>query len=390
MSARPASGRSPRLGDERGAALVMVLVLLTAVLGTMALAVDVGMLFAARGETQRAADAAALAGASAFVDLPAGSAEVTARTRAMDYAARNAVQGVPIRPGEVTVQVVADSSKVRVWIRRPGITTWFGRFIGRDSMAVGARAAARAMDAPSTHCVKPFLPPDLWADVDDDRNHNRVWDEDEDWKYEPGKGDRYVPVQAKSSPPSNSNAPSVTSGSTAATGYGSTYRGSQRDWGRPIVLKVNSAKVSPLPGWFYLWAMPVPGGSGKSDANGAQFRENIGSCNDAEIRTDQSYDLLNGNRVGPTEQGVDDLIAQDPGAQWDDATGTVVGSRFSSWMQSPRMIKVPLYDPAQLADDGSQVRFQKFAWVFLEESDKKSDGVAGRYVNTVRTLQLVE
>ena len=55
---------------KRGAMLVLVAVSLGMLIGFAALAVDFGMLYDARSETQRAADAAALAGASAYLDYP--------------------------------------------------------------------------------------------------------------------------------------------------------------------------------------------------------------------------------------------------------------------------------------------------------------------------------
>ncbi|MBT8489049.1 MAG: hypothetical protein KJO65_09535, partial [Gemmatimonadetes bacterium] len=48
---------------ERGGTLVLMAVVSVAMLGLAALAVDVGMGFTAKGEAQRIADAAALAGA---------------------------------------------------------------------------------------------------------------------------------------------------------------------------------------------------------------------------------------------------------------------------------------------------------------------------------------
>ena len=45
--------------------------------------------------------------------------------------------------------------------------------------------------------------------------------------------------------------------------------------------------------------------------------------------------------VGPTNQGVDDLIAQDPNAFWDNARNEV----HSALNPSPRVFPIPLYDP---------------------------------------------
>src|SRR5882724_5851621 len=57
-----------RHSGERGQTILLVAVSLVALLGMAALAIDVVTLYTARSEVQRAADAAALAGAKAFVD----------------------------------------------------------------------------------------------------------------------------------------------------------------------------------------------------------------------------------------------------------------------------------------------------------------------------------
>jgi len=53
---------------ERGQTILLVAVSIVSLLAMAALAIDVVTLYTARSETQRAADAAALAGAKAFVD----------------------------------------------------------------------------------------------------------------------------------------------------------------------------------------------------------------------------------------------------------------------------------------------------------------------------------
>ena len=62
------------MSDERGGTLVLVAVVIVALFGFAALAVDVGMGYTASEEAQRAADAGALAGASAFLDFQAAAA----------------------------------------------------------------------------------------------------------------------------------------------------------------------------------------------------------------------------------------------------------------------------------------------------------------------------
>jgi uncharacterized membrane protein len=52
--------------NERGITIVLVAISLLSLLGMAALAIDVSTLYMAHGEAQRAADAAALAGARMF------------------------------------------------------------------------------------------------------------------------------------------------------------------------------------------------------------------------------------------------------------------------------------------------------------------------------------
>ena len=58
------------LADEMGMAFVLVAISLLAVVSSAAIAIDIGLLLTARAESQRAAEAAALAGASALLVDP--------------------------------------------------------------------------------------------------------------------------------------------------------------------------------------------------------------------------------------------------------------------------------------------------------------------------------
>ena len=51
--------------------------------------------------------------------------------------------------------------------------------------------------------------------------------------------------------------------------------------------------------------------------------------------------------VGPTVQGVQALIDQDPNAQWDTSCKCVKNSAFGT--NSPRVFPIPLYDPGYYA-----------------------------------------
>ena len=85
---------------RRGNVVALTALSGTALVGSAALSVDVGMLYNARAELQSSADAAALAGAASLLDErrlsdPASTAWMTnVRQQASNYAYRNVVQGV--------------------------------------------------------------------------------------------------------------------------------------------------------------------------------------------------------------------------------------------------------------------------------------------------------
>ena len=88
--------------NDRGATIVLVALMLAALLGIAALAIDVGMLYNARAEAQRAADAAALAGAGSLLAVPD---DERARSIAIEFGNENRVQGDPVEVLDEDVDV---------------------------------------------------------------------------------------------------------------------------------------------------------------------------------------------------------------------------------------------------------------------------------------------
>lgn len=170
--------RRPR---ERGQTLVLVAVALVSLLGMAALAIDVTTLYVAKGELQRAADAAALAGAKAFVDsgVTTDPANVTRQALAQtmatqvinDVLAQNQVSGA----APVLVAAIPDltthpgNPQISVTLQRTNLPTFFARIWGTRLVTVTTTAVAEAYNASSSQsstgsyvpitpkCVKPLL-----------------------------------------------------------------------------------------------------------------------------------------------------------------------------------------------------------------------------------------
>lgn len=382
------------LHDERGATLAVAAVMIAGVLAVMALAIDLAMLRVARVEAQRAADAAALAGAQEFLHITPATAAVTpAHDSAMSYATRNMIRKIQIDTSEVTIQVIPADQKVWVRIERSGITLWFAHLIGIGSTLVNAAAAAAAVPAGMAQCVAPWAVPDIWGDGGDDTDGDRVWDPGEQWVFGDDTGDYYQPF--------NNNPLSV----PAETGYGSAYRnangsGITDDFGLPLVLKVQDPNNAPVSGFFYPFRIGT--NQGASDYSNA-----IENCDPQVVPLNTPVPLEMGNMVGPTRQGVDAAVARDPSAYWDPVGGVI--SQYG--MNSPRVKIIPLYDPSyisQIMGGNHTLTFNNFALIFLEGtySQGNDEFVVGRFIyyaqgvggtapggatgSLVRVLQLVE
>ena len=134
---------SRRLRSERGASAVLIGILLVPLLGFVAIAVDVGALYAERAQLQNGADAAALAIAKDCQDGvctdPAGAAALYTNGNANDGAAN--VLAPTISMADKTVTVI-DSTRVAS-TNAGAISHPFARFIGVDSTTVGAAATAQ-------------------------------------------------------------------------------------------------------------------------------------------------------------------------------------------------------------------------------------------------------
>src|SRR5215213_4223258 len=133
--------------SERGQALVLSTLFLAAMLGMSALVLDVGSWFREQRDTQRVADAAALAGAQA---LPFDTSE--ARSLALKYTAKNG-GGSPTISFRTTLRGT-DTIDVKLRRDAPG---FFSKLFGINSVNVGAKASARAFAPGSARWVAPIV-----------------------------------------------------------------------------------------------------------------------------------------------------------------------------------------------------------------------------------------
>jgi Flp pilus assembly protein TadG len=163
---------------ERGQTIILVAISLVSLLAMAALAIDVVTLYVARSEIQRAADAAALAGAKAMADsgittLPSGdpncsNAQTLAKT--MAGAAINAVlpnnlvagtapslNGSPSFSNFPAACPINDP-EVTVSLQRTGLPTFFAHIWGRTAATVAASATAEAYNPANTSSFTPITP----------------------------------------------------------------------------------------------------------------------------------------------------------------------------------------------------------------------------------------
>ena len=328
--------------------------------------------------------------------------------RAQEYAQYHTIKKDPVQADEVTVEVLYDEEKVRVYIARLGLPTWFARILGIGSIDIRAVAAAKAFAAGEARCLKPLALPDMWFDGDDDTGSApRIWEPTEDWEYGSSEDDQYNRYELPEV--DDQGNPIYVPG---LTGYGSDFRNGYadangdtytNDYGRPVQLK-SADPQDPYnfsPGIFFPWRIPQDtdqqpcdqggGGGGPGGQGGAEYRQNLCECNNSPVELNTPYDIEPGNMIGPTQQGVGELISEDPTVYWDEdaygGDGGPVRPREDGsgveevGLSSPRVIKIALFDPGEIDGSGMQsIEFNNFALLFLEEQGTGQDPVTARFM----------
>jgi hypothetical protein len=351
--------RDTLVTSERGAVLVQVAIALLGLIALSAFVIDYGVLWVSRRQAQNAADAGAMAGAISmgFVDI---EDQDLARQAAIDAALANNVWGEDpdITGADVTFPPCPPGSPgagsnacIRVDVfrnQRPGgnpLPTFFSRLVNITEQGVRATATAQVMFGNSTDCVKPFAIADKWIENRNDQGAPG-WSEEDTFE-------RYVPNGANAGqlydPADYYEPPGMSGGAYQPDGTGFTRDSTElggSDYGRRIVLKAGNPNQAIAPGWYHPVVINPTEGPG-----GANYRDNIASCDPTVIGEGTVLEVEPGNMIGPTAQGVRDLIALDADAHWDTSLNGGQGGIAGGCMAgggcaiSPRLVAIPVFNP---------------------------------------------
>jgi Flp pilus assembly protein TadG len=307
-------------GHDRGAILVHVAVALLMLMAISAFALDFGLFWLSRREAQNAADAGAMAGAVALGYDNANDKSDTgpAKRAAWVTALSNIVWGqapaVNIS-NDITFPVCPDgtSSCIRVDVYRDAahgnaLPMLVGGLVGLSAQGTRATATAESLVANATSCLKPWIIPDKWEEHFP--NFPAPWNPTTstfDTTTGQGKNQRPLANPDQYRPP------------TSADMTGFRAAGTPNDIGLELTLKQGPPNQQEgglvEPGWVY------PVRLNEAEPGGEVYRTNIQQCSGDVVKIGDFLRNETGIKVGPTFQGVDALIASDPGAHWVDPDG---------------------------------------------------------------------
>jgi hypothetical protein len=424
--------RNQGKGKQRGVSLVIVAGGLVALLAVAGLAIDLASLYVARTEAQRAADAAALAGAQVFwtsscLSLAGcGSEEGPAAQQAATVGNQNLVGGRNVNissspasscppPANSACFDLSNPQDPRITVAvQQSMPTFFMRIFGLQTADVsavataeaynpsasGASSASSAGGSPSIslQCAKPWLLPNCNTSA------------------------KPVPGPPGPSSWANKNCPS---GTTDASGNPQYYPyflfpnssppeiASPSPVGDLLLLKPGQPNQAPVPSQFYpsyfnpngqtspnfscpACATSGGGAQGGGVPSGDLYQTNIECCNlNYVVCGPNVVQPIVGNKVGPTRSGVECLIKEGKNGSGQDilsgsstlSNGSLVppltitgGSNNPVSPNQPdlnnsdSLISVPLYDGSQLCSGMStcpslNVDVQGFLQIFIEKVD---------------------
>ena len=143
-----------RFRNEDGQTLVLTALCMTAMLGFMALALDVGLAFRAKRNMQIAADSAAIAGAMNYLyNTSTTSAQTAGKSASASNGYTDGLNGttVTINTPPVNGPNAGNAGYVEAIVSNP-VPTFFMKMFGRSALTVKTRAVAAAPSG-GTACI---------------------------------------------------------------------------------------------------------------------------------------------------------------------------------------------------------------------------------------------
>ena len=271
-----------RLRSERGVSLIQVAVSIFVLTAFSAFVMDHGVLMVARGQAQNVADAAALSGAITRLRDEPGTADPAVNGWTEKVITQTVDQGTIFggtsanigRTWGWTCPTGISGWCVRVNVFRDGtegstnLPVYFAPLFGLNSQRTRAMATAVVETANGTSCLKPWIIPDKWDEV--------------------------TPPADEFNPPLDDYRPYNYTTNTPGSGYSVPA-----DMFTEVTLKAGNPAQAISPSFFFEI----------EEAN--VYEESIVGCHITK-RIGDTVEVLNGNRVGPTNQGVDALTANGP------------------------------------------------------------------------------
>jgi hypothetical protein len=355
---------------QRGQVLFLVGLALVLLLGVMALSIDLGMMYVARNEAQRAADAAALAGAEVFVTTgcvttgcsSGGPHEPKARAQAELVGAQNYILRQPANISDAQISFSYPSPQepqITVAVAAT-VPTIFAKIFGVQIVPVSVTSMAEAYSGSTVFgCVAPFLVPNCDASQTGGPLNTQCANDNGAYKA------NYF-INTATNPPSLE--PGV---------LGETW---QLHFGK-------GPGSGAYPSQWYLLAF--------ISNSGSDIRKEISQCSPTPLACGDYVNTADGKKVGPVDQGVEARIhANGLGmGQGQDVLNSAAPLQITGGANNPyglagktfsgasdSMVIVPVYDGHALNPGGDSVQIVGFIELFIEDVEHNGSATP---VNTV-------
>jgi hypothetical protein len=345
------AGRPTFIHDDRGAILIHVALGVLALAAFMTFVADYGLMWTARRQAQNSADSGAVAGATAlgYDDPTDFTNSGAAKQNAYLGTQTNVVWGqspfvditnhitfplVPAADCDPDGDGLSQCVRVEVFRNADNVNALpmlFGHILGISSQNTRASAMAVVAAANQSECIKPWGVADKWAEADGS------WDPTD--TFDPAAGDdyRYQGETGPQDPGTGFKAPPTT----------------PNDYGVEITLKLSNPADTINPGWFMALDLHSAPDSTCGNSGASCYRDAIAGCAGGTWKIGDMVPKENGNMVGPTNQGTNDLVDLDPTADWDPINRQIVNSCANpanytcsqpGYTMSPRVVAIPVFD----------------------------------------------